>query len=95
MMIRLLYIISLGSLGSFLIMVLMLRPSNSLGVTLTISLSGTFLIPIMPIGYYAAVELSRPVSEPMSSGLIMVVGMVFGVAMTYYVSLRCDGRDTN
>jgi hypothetical protein len=72
----------------------MLRPGNITGVTLTIALAGTFLIPIMPIGYYAAVELSRPVSEPMSSGLIMVAGMIFGGAFTYYVSIMCDVNDS-
>jgi len=61
---------------------------------LTIGLAGTFLIPMMPIGYYAAVELSRPVTEPMSSGLIMVAGMIFGVAFTYYVSYMCDANDS-
>lgn len=93
MMIRLLNVISYGSLISFLIMMLMLRPGNLTGVTMTIALAGIFLIPIMPIGYYAAVELSRPVSEPMSSGLIMVAGMIFGVAFTYYVSVMCDAAD--
>lgn len=93
-MIRLLNIISFGSLFSFFIMIFMLRPGNLTGVTLTIALAGTFLIPIMPIGYYAAVELSRPVSEPMSSGLIMVAGMIFGVAFTYYVSIMCENNDS-
>ena len=55
-----------------------------------IAFAGIFLIPIMPIGYYAAVELSKPTSEPMSSGIIMVFGMIFGVALTYFISIMCD-----
>lgn len=93
MMIRLLWIISIGSLLSFFIMIFIMRPENFTGVTLAIAGAGVFLIPIMPIGYYAAVELSRPVSEPMSSGLIMVAGMIFGIAFTYYVSVMCDVSD--
>lgn len=70
----------------------MLKPGNIMGVMITIGIAGIFLIPIMPIGYYAAVELSRPVTEPMSSGLIMVAGMIFGVAFTYFISFMCEGE---
>lgn len=89
-MINILWVISIGSFLSFIVMLFLLKPDRPVVVALAIGLAGIFLIPIMPIGYYAAVELSKPVSEPMSSGLIMVFGMIAGVAFTYFVSIMCD-----
>merc|ERR1711988_334654 len=51
------------------------------------------MVAIVPLGYYAAVELSRPASEPMSSGIIMVFGMIFGIGLAYYISIMCDHRE--
>lgn len=84
-------IISIGSLLSFMALVPLLKPNNTVLVSIDIALIGIFMVPIMPVGYYAAVELSKPVSEAMSSGLIMLFGMIYAIAMIYVVSVTCSG----
>lgn len=89
-MIFILKLISAGSFLSFGLMFLTLRPGNAALITVNIALIGLFIVPIMPIGYYAAVELTRPVSEALSSGIIMLFGMVYGIGMIYVVSVTLE-----
>jgi len=93
-MIMMLHIITIGSLISFIAFLILMRPNSFITVTVLISLVGIFMVPIMPIGYYAAVELSKPMSEPMSSGIIMVFAEFIGVALTYLISYLSDQRST-
>jgi hypothetical protein len=45
---------------------------------------GFFVISIIPIGYSFSVELTYPVSEVMSNGLILVLSKLLGAILTIY-----------
>lgn len=86
-----LHMIGIGSLLSYILLLFSLKPNNNLLITLNISMLGIFNVPVTPIGFYAAAELSKPVSEVMSAGVIMTSGMIDGVLMTYLISFLIDG----
>ena len=46
-------------------------------------LFGAALVPVQPIGYSFSIELSHPVSEAMSNGVIMLCGQLVGFLITY------------
>lgn len=89
-----LHIIGIGSLLSFVLFLIFMKPNSLIIVTVLISMVGIFMVPIMPIGYYAAVELSKPVSEAMSSGIIMVFAQIIGTSLTYLISYLSDKNST-
>ena len=45
--------------------------------------AGFFTLPIIPIAFQFSVELSHPVSEALSNGLMMLFSQVFGIIVTY------------
>jgi hypothetical protein len=49
---------------------------------MNIALLGFFLIPIIPIGYGFSVELTYPVSEALSNGLMVFFSQIVGTCIT-------------
>ena len=47
---------------------------------------GFFILPILPIGYSFAVEITYPVSEVMSNGTMMLVAQLLGCLFTAITS---------
>ena len=94
-MLTILHLIGIGSLVSYVFLLVTLKPDNNVLLLINLAMLGVFNVPITPIGFYAAAELTAPVSEVLSSGLIMTFGMLFGVIMTYAISLVCDDKSSS
>ena len=62
-------------LGTFL-------TGNVIIVSINIAAMGFFILPILPIGYSFAVEITYPVSEVMSNGTMMLVAQLLGTLLT-------------
>ena len=54
---------------------------------------GFFLIAIMPVGYSYAIELTHPVSEVMSNGVIQVISQVTSTGFSLYGSWVSENDD--
>ena len=89
-LIVLLNVLSIGSFLSYLGLIFTLKPGNINMVIANIAALGVFNVPVVPIGLFAAAELSRPVSEVLSSGLVITCGCIYGVLMTCVVSTLID-----
>lgn len=44
---------------------------------------GFFTLPVIPLGYSFSVELTYPVSEAMSNGIMVLVSQIVGTSVTY------------
>lgn len=55
-------------------------------VSINIASMGFFILPILPIGYSFAVEITYPVSEVMSNGTMMLVAQLLGCLFTAITS---------
>ena len=86
----LLNVLSWGSLFSYIGLLFTLKPGNITMVAANIAALGVFNVPVVPIGLFAAAELSQPVSEVLSSGLVITCGCIYGVIMTCVVSMLID-----
>ena len=47
---------------------------------------GVFMVPMVPIGNYITIKLSRPVSEALSSGIMMILALLSSTIMIYIIS---------
>ena len=59
---------------------------NLIFVSINIAAMGFFILPILPIGYSFAVEITYPVSEVMSNGTMMLVAQLMGTLLTAITS---------
>lgn len=59
-------------------------------VNLNIALLGAVLVPIVPLGFSFSVELTHPVSEAMSNGVIVLAAQLVGFFMTYLGTWLAD-----
>ena len=67
-----------------------LPTSNLFLVLVNISLVGFFLLPIIPLGYGFSIELTYPVSEAMSNGVLMLFSQILGSTVTFLASYLCS-----
>ena len=68
----------------FVAMTLYTLPSKNFTLlALNGCLAGFFTLPIIPVAFQLSVELSHPVSEALSNGLMMLFSQVFGIFVTY------------
>lgn len=79
---RMLRISSFGSLISSICIILTLPTQNVWILNTNIAFMGFFLIPIIPIGYSFSVELTYPVSEAMSNGVMVFFSQILGTLIT-------------
>lgn len=54
--------------------------------TINIGIMGFFILPILPVGYNFACEITYPVSEVMSNGVMMLSAQLSGVLLTAFCS---------
>lgn len=79
----------MATFGTLIVVILLigaLETENPFLVTITIAALGSFVLPIIPVGYSFAVRASQPVSEVMSTGSMMLVGQLAGVIITFTAS---------
>ena len=72
--------------GSFIMtgFIFLSLPSHSVWLLdLNIAILGIFILPIIPVGFAFSVELTYPVSEAMSNGLMMFFSQLIGTGITF------------
>ena len=68
----------------FTFFILFTLPSQKVWLlAINISLLGFFILPMIPIGYSFSVELTYPVSEAMSNGLMVFFSQIIGTVITF------------
>jgi FLVCR family feline leukemia virus subgroup C receptor-related protein len=78
------------TLGLFCFSFVTLKTGSLLLVSINISIVGFFLLPIIPLGFGFSIELTYPVSEAMSNGVIMLFSQIVGSLVTYLASWLCS-----
>lgn len=63
-----------------------LGPDYFIYACINIGILGFFIVPIMPVAFSFAVELTYPVSEALSNGTMGLVSQVLGVLETLLVT---------
>ena len=72
-----------GTFFSALFVFLTLPSKNMIIFDFNIAVMGFFILPIIPVGYSFSIELTFPVSEAMSNGIIMLFSQIVGTGVTY------------
>ena len=70
---------SLIAFGAFIAVIGLEEPVIT---TILCALIGASMVPILPVGFEFAIEMSYPVGEAMSAGVLMSVGQVIGIIFT-------------
>ena len=83
-------IIVIGTLVCSLAFLITLPMGNVLALYLNNLFFGMFLVPLTPIGYSFSVEMTYPVSEAMSIGIISMMGSLMGFVLTYIATILAD-----
>lgn len=60
---------------------------NSILVTVACFLVGASMIPIMAVGFELGVEVTHPIDESFSTGLLMSAGQLLGIVYTVFSSI--------
>jgi nitrate/nitrite transporter NarK len=63
---------------------------NMILLTINVSVIGFLLLPIIPLGYGFSIELTYPVSEAMSNGVLMLWSQMAGSLLTFVGSWICE-----
>ena len=64
-----------------ILFIALLSTCNFWLISIGISFIGFFLLPILPLGFELACEITFPVGEAVSNGALMAGSQVFGVLM--------------
>lgn len=73
-------LISIGALSTFVIFIFTL-PYETLWIScISVSLLGLFLTPILPISYEFGIELTYPIGEAMTGGILNSGGQLVGIS---------------
>jgi sugar phosphate permease len=76
-------IVCFGTLFASLFVFLTLPSEQMIPFDINIAVMGFFILPIIPVGYSFSIELTFPVSEAMSNGIIMLFSQIVGTGVTY------------
>lgn len=68
---------------SLVYMLVQLKPNNQTHLAVGFGLMGFSMMPLLPVALEAAVEATYPVPEEMSATLLMLVGNLGGLGLTY------------
>jgi len=85
-----LLICSWGSSLCLIFVVLSLVPNNTITLAVAWGLVGFFGLPLLPITLECGCEITFPVPEVVTNGLLMVCGQVTGVALTLGMTAMQD-----
>ena len=64
--------------------------TNMIVLTFNVAIIGFLLLPIIPLGYGFSIELTYPVSEAMSNGVLMLWSQMAGSLLTFVGSWLCE-----
>lgn len=71
-----------GTLGFGSFLIVTFTWGNLAICTINIGVMGFFILPILPVGYNFACEITYPVSEVMSNGIMMLMAQLTGLVLT-------------
>lgn len=82
-----LYMLGIGAVGSLAVSIYTL-PSKSVPLFSTnLAFIGMTVVPIIPTGYAFAVELTYPIAEAMSNGMMVMTSQIFGTLVVNLVKM--------
>eukprot|EP00127_Corallochytrium_limacisporum_P000254 Clim_evm1s9 gene=Clim_evmTU1s9 len=76
--------------AAIVIFLAVLRPNNFAAITIMFAIMGTFMLPLLPIAFECGVECTFPVSEDLTTGLLMSAGQVFGIIFIFALGKLLD-----
>lgn len=82
------------AVGGLTFVLLQLIPDNQIAISVGFGWMGFCMMPLLPTGLEAAVECTFPVPEEMSATLLMLVGNVAGLGLTYLMQYLVSLRPT-
>ena len=85
-----LVIIQIGSLVSMVGFALLIEMRNPIIATVLGFMIGFIMIPMIPLGFEFACEVTFPIGEAMSGGLLMMLGQIFGIIHVFLISMLTD-----
>lgn len=83
-------IIGVTSLGSMASFIFTLPERDVLLTTIVCGLIGLTMVPILPIGFEFACEVTFPIGEAMSGGILMTSGQIVGIIFILLISMFLD-----
>ena len=89
--------ICFGSLASAIVFIYSVNTENITIVLINVGILGFLLLPIIPVGYSFGAELTYPISEAMSNGVMIMFSQIAASALTpaiTWVIDKCSDNDT-
>lgn len=83
-------VISFSAVFFVLLAFITLQTGSTLWFSINIAFIGISLIPIIPISYGFCVELTYPIPEPMSNGMMILPSQIFGAILGAVASIICE-----
>lgn len=80
---RILKCLLIGSSGSIIYFVIILRPNEYFPLAVSIGLMGFFLLPLLPVSFECAVECTYPIRSEWSTGILLCLGNFLGGIFIY------------
>ena len=74
----------------FILLGLVTLPSEEWLFAVNLAFIGFSVIPIIPISYGFAVELTFPIPEAVSNGMMILPSQIFGAIMGFVAGIICD-----
>mmetsp|Transcript_25737 Transcript_25737/g.33607 ORF Transcript_25737/g.33607 Transcript_25737/m.33607 type:complete len:261 (+) Transcript_25737:3-785(+) len=74
----------------FIVMLFALRPDNKSLLAIIFGGMGATMLPLLPLSFECAIECSYPISEDLSSGVLMSAGQVSGIFYILVVNMLLD-----
>lgn len=81
-------VICFGSLACICVAFFTLPSGNVPLFTVNLAFIGAFCIPVIPVSYGFAVELTFPVTEAMSNGMMVMFSQIAGTLLVIYLTLK-------
>lgn len=88
-------LVCFGTMLSALFIFLTLPSENMFIFDTNIAVMGFFILPIIPVGFSFSIELTFPVSEPMSNGIVMLCSQIVGTGVTYIATKLISNSPTS
>lgn len=83
-------LIAVVSIGLYLLAFWSLPSGNAYFFALNLGVIGFFAVPILPISYTFAVELTYPTPEPVSNGMMLLPTKIFGALLAVAAGHLCS-----
>lgn len=90
---KIIVLCTIGSMVFIGLSIFTLPYGNVALFTFTIGVVGIFVVPIIPVSYAFAVELTYPIDETVSNGMMLMVSQIFGTLLGLFATVICTSFD--